>query len=499
MFPATSVAGAAQQHVRPNGNRDVSDPRQDLVRYQKTLFALYSEFFQRATGAETPEQFATFDSFSEVIRNNAATLAQRGQNAFVWADENIRPFYGQEVATAYRNTKQLGGLKLVQGGGSGFLSTHLASVRGALLYADTVLVPDPVLPWFEVDRTEERFRHVKLVQAVFAVLHLKPLIDADLLIPPVCVFPSFEKSLEDNDVVTQQRAAQLTTDIFAHYVDSGLQHLDDVMQFADKQPERFLEKVDLATLFVAPGGPIGEPIHDALARYTETLETWRSPDWLASFRKLPRHRQVMNGIMERITPHYHLLENADELASHPLITIEQQAHYYRLIADMSNARLTRLQVLDPTHESLIRGLSHERLRWLNNVPTNALIELRRNGENVHFRDRLLKSFIALHDAQLDNIDRVAAEIATEISRMQAEHEAQVTMIQEKYQTSYGQTAVGAWAAVGAAFIPVLAPFVGAAAPFAVAAKYACDKIREIKEIRSAERSLIGVVSRSCNQ
>lgn len=166
---------------------------------------------------------------------------------------------------------------------------------------------------------------------------------------------------------------------------------------------------------------------------------------------------------------------------------------------MDNARLTRLHALDPAHETLIRGLGHERMRWLNNVPIDALIELRRNGENVQFRDRLLKSFNALHGADMSNIDRVAAEMATEISRMQAEHDAHIKEIQEKYQAKYGQTAVGAWAAAGAAFIPALAPFVGTAAPFAVAAKYAWDKIAETSERRAAERSLVGVVARSTDK
>lgn len=475
------------------------DPLHDFVRYQKGLFELFSEFFRRATGIDTPDQFATFDSFSDAIRGNSATLAQRGQGAFVWADENIRPYYVKESSAAYGNARQLGGLKLVLGGGSEFLSTHLASVRGSLLYADTVLVPDPVFPWFETDRLEERFRHVKLLRAIFAILHLKPLIDADLRIPPVCVFPSFEKLLDANDEVTQKRSSQLITDVLAYHIDPGFQQLNDVLQFADQHPERFLEKVGQANLFVAPGGPIGEPVHDALARYLDDLETWRSPEWLAPFRKLPVHAQVLNGIMERIAPQYHLLENADELASHPLVAIEQQAHYLRIIADMDNARLTRLQALDPAHETLIRGLGHKRMRWLNNVPTDALIELRRNGENVQFRDRLLNSFNALRGADLTNIDRVAAEIATEISRMQAEHDAHIKEIQEKYQTKYGQTAVGAWAATGAAFIPALAPFVGAAVPFAVAGKYAWDKIAETQERHAAERSLIGVVARSIDK
>jgi hypothetical protein len=46
-------------------------------------------------------------------------------------------------------------MKLVLGGSSRFLESQLNAVRQLLLYADTVLIPDPILPWIEVDRSEE--------------------------------------------------------------------------------------------------------------------------------------------------------------------------------------------------------------------------------------------------------------------------------------------------------------------------------------------------------
>jgi hypothetical protein len=55
------------------------------------------------------------------------------------------------------------------------------------------------MPWLERDRREERFRHVLLLKAVHTLLQLKPLVDADLRYPPVVVFPSWEKSLEEHD------------------------------------------------------------------------------------------------------------------------------------------------------------------------------------------------------------------------------------------------------------------------------------------------------------
>jgi hypothetical protein len=76
----------------------------------------------------------------------------------------------------------------------------------------------------------------------------------------------------------------------------------------------------------------------------------------------------------------------------------------------------------------------------------------------------------------------------------AEHDKQLKEIQPKYARIHGQTAVAAWAAVGAALIPSLAPFVGTAAPLALASKYAWDKAAERSERRRLSRSLVGVLS-----
>ncbi len=99
------------------------------------------------------------------------------------------------------------------GGSSRFPDAALGGVRKAALYADTIYVPDPLLPWIEIDRVEERFRHMELLLAYQTLLQLKPLVDAQLSYPAVIVFPSWEKSLETCDTVTQDGIAKLTLEV----------------------------------------------------------------------------------------------------------------------------------------------------------------------------------------------------------------------------------------------------------------------------------------------
>lgn len=74
--------------------------------------------------------------------------------------------------------------KLNLGGGSQFLGSHLNATRRALLFSDTILIPDPIMPWIERKREEERFNHVIPIQMAFFVLHLSDLLGQEFDIPP---------------------------------------------------------------------------------------------------------------------------------------------------------------------------------------------------------------------------------------------------------------------------------------------------------------------------
>ncbi len=471
----------------------MQEPTEVVVAYQRRLFERLEEFFVRATGKHASD-FAPVDGFSEVVRREAHELAGRCRNALPWVEKELREIYAQESQSAFRSSRQLGGLKLVLGGSGRFLGGHLNSVSRAILYADTVFIPDPVMPWLESSREEERFRHVLFLQAVHVLLQLKPLVDADLPYPPVLVFPSWEKTLEDKDRHTQEGIFQPTADVFSHYVDRGLASLGDVRKLAERDPDRFLSAVDQHRIFIAPGGPLDEPLGAALRRYEADVETWRSQDWLERYRALPPHMRVLNAVIERLAPQYHLLENAEELGGHPLLSLEQHAHYYRLVSETNSARLEYLGLLGSKTRAMVDGLSSQRLKWLSALPLNMVVELRKNNENATFRRRLQDAVGRLHESLLSDVDKVAAAICHELSDAIAEHDRDLVRIEAKYERIHGQTAVTAIAAAGTALIPSLAPFLGLAAPLALATKYAWDKIAERAEKGAMTKSLVGVLA-----
>jgi hypothetical protein len=240
----------------------MSDPFKQARDYQRELFQRLGEFFVRATG-QAATDFSTIEGFSETISRTAHDIGTRGPDAFSWLHQSLGQLYSSRGVEAFRVARQLAGLKLVQAG-SRFTASHLRSVQTALLYADTVLIPDPVAPWIESERREERFRDVLLLQNAHALLHLKPVVDADLPHLPVLVFPSWEKSLEERDSHTQQGIGQLIADTLTRFVDPSIQTYGEAIDYARKRPDDFEREVEKHRLIVAPGGIIGASAIESL-------------------------------------------------------------------------------------------------------------------------------------------------------------------------------------------------------------------------------------------
>ena len=277
------------------------DPLETAREYTQGLLVRLEEFFARATGT-TAAEFASVESFSEAIRANAHKLAPRGEAAFMWLDQEVRNFQAKRGLSAFAAAKELGGMNLVLGGSSRFLGSELDSVSTAALYSDTVLIPDPVMPWLERERREERFRNVLLLQAVHTLLQLKPLVDEELPYPAVVVFPSWEKSLEEHDSQTRQGILRLLVDLLSRHLEMEFEDFSQIAKFVDDNPEAFYNAVDRERLFVGPGGSPGESLDKAIQRYEKHMDTWRSTEWLATYERLSPPAACLMGFLSELLP-----------------------------------------------------------------------------------------------------------------------------------------------------------------------------------------------------
>jgi hypothetical protein len=465
-----------------------------LVARQRRLFALVEEFFRRVTG-EDVTSFAARGDFSHVIHQRASVIAQRGEESFAWFESEARTLYTEEWKALFSDARDAGGMKLVLGGASQLSATHLASIRKMLLYSDTILIPDPLLPWLETDRQEERFRYVTLLQQAFWLLHLKPLIDEDLPYPAILVFPSWEKGLEENDPTTQEGQLSLTTAVVGHHIGHRFDNLNELRDFASAQPDSFLAAVEKNNLFLAPGALAPEPLEAGLARYWTYARQWRSADFIRGLASLPTAHLLLYAIMERLGPQYHMMENAEELSAQPMMCVDAHWHYHKLIGDTFASTLADTGALSPATIAILRALNRPGVSWLGNVPMSSLVTLRKNNENEAFRRRLSEYTAQLRDADLNNLDRVAADIGRGIAGLLTEHNKEVTRIAETYKLTYLRTLGGGVITAAALFAPALAPIVGALyAPLALAGAYANTKQQELLDKRRASRSLVGILA-----
>ncbi len=476
----------------------------DLIIYQDRYFEILTEFFLNVTGC-LPRDFSPLDGFSESIQKFAITLRESPSRAesimvaFSILEIELKKLYSAEGGKAFRAAQKLDACKLNLGGSSRFLETQLNATRKSLLYSDTILIPDPIMPWLEKKRDEEKFSLVIPLQMAFFILHLCDLKGEEFDLPPFFVFPSFEKSLEEYDQQTQENSIQLISDVFSYYVDSGIEHPQDIMEFASKYPDQYFRKIEASRLFVSPGSEPGEPVRVELENYKTEMRHWRSENWCNEMFLKGDVSVVTNAIFERIMPIYHLLENADELRSHPFLCVNAQAHYYQLVASMKNTSAGEAVSFDPATSAILQSLTSKKLDYLANIKDPQLVALRKTDENIEFRRELRDLVNSLPNTNKADLAYVAAEVCSHIERAISKHEKQVSSLNDKYQAKHKYTALIAGGTLAVTMFPVLAPFLGAVLPLGGAAatgKYISDKLDEKAEVGQFSHSMMGVISRA---
>jgi hypothetical protein len=462
---------------------------------QAEYFQLLEEFFERATGM-TASAFATVDGFSSEVRRSAESLAPRGLSAFTWFEKAFSDHMSMHGTTDFSLAKRQRGSNLVLGGSSRFHGSQYRAVIRGLLLADAVLVPDPVLPWFEDGRTEERFRHVHLLQQVHGILHLKPLIDSDFGDPAVVVFPSWERMLESQDSYTQRALGSFIAGVVGNELGLEFESLMELSRYAEEQEEAFLRGIESAQLLVAPGGAPGDPLRQGINAYRKEISRYRDERWQRFAEQASDSAVVLNGLQERLSRFYHLLENADELSASPLLCLESHWHYLSKCASFLAARVRAPDVISSGLARVVEAIAGPALQWLDHLRLEDVVSVRREGGNQEFRRRLGSEMALLHESARGDLAEVTSRVLLTAKTLVREYDIELEAIRARFQKKYAWTAVAAAAAATTAFIPLLAPLVGATAPLVIGASYAAEKLDEIDERKRAQRSLMGVLAKA---
>lgn len=406
-----------------------------------------------------------------------------------------------------RAANSVGGVKVVCGGQRQFTHSTLTAVRISGLYCYTQLIPDPIYP-FMAGELHLNAMHLQLAINLFHILPLRPLVDARFPVPPVIVFPSFEEPLEESDAITQAGLAALALKVVAPACDLTISSIDELVQYAKASERTFLDGVTRERLFV-PAGVAPEDVgsaEEAASIYLSGLKGYRHQRMLEAMASLPLGVLVLNGILERLRPQSHLLENAEELDAQPLLSQPVHWYYFERCSQAETRALVNDRVMSRDSLDVLRALQDDSLTWLANIPVSGLVELRERLEHSELRDHLKKITAQLTSAEAPELEAVVREVRHDLEVLIQEQKKSMKDIEARYSaknwTSGAKGVIGALAGASMFFLPSLAATIGVTAPIAMAlgavgaggTSMAAKTIGGAIEKRRARRSMLGMLA-----
>jgi hypothetical protein len=278
--------------------------------------------------------------------------------------------------------------------------------------------------------------------------------------------------------------------------------------YANKHDEPFAQALLTSGLFIPPGA---QPDHrlgvaEAARAYIAALEGIRSGEMLARMKTLPTSVLLLNGVLERLRPHYHLLENATELGAQPLLSQRAHWHYFEKCAQANAEDLRRKSVLSEQAFQTLRAVQDDSLSWLATIPIQTLTELLANNEHRWLREELNKYTAQLAGSTAIDTSEMVREVGFGLASLVQRQQRAMSDIERKYAPKKMAVYLGGGSglalAATAALLPSLSPLLGVAIPVAAAAAavgggvlgFGREKLGEHVEKRQAERSLLGVLA-----
>lgn len=483
-----------------------SAPPLSIADTQSDLFHIFAQLFGALTGRAV-EHIVLEEEIHERmlwrVRHEPDAMAKAVNGA---ADE-LAEFYNANATDTFQYAKSLGGMRLVTGGQRTFGPSALNGVRITGLYADTQLVPDPIYPFLSTD-LKLNAEPLQLAIALFHILQLRPLVDAELLVPPVLIFPSFEESLEQCDAHTKHGLEQLAVRMIGPLCEGGITSMEDLFDYVGGHGDAFSQALMASGLFVPPGGQPGSQLSAAEAAkdYITALEGIRSDEIVRQMKRLPIGILLLNGVIERLRPHYHLLENASEFGAQPLLSQRVHWHYFDKCAQANAKELRLKNVISEQAFQTLRAVQDDSLSWLANIPVQTLAELISNNEHRWFREELNRYTIQLSEGGATNADEMVREVSHGLASLVQRQQKALNDIERKYALRKASIYIGGVAGVGltatVAMLPSLSPLLGVGLPAAVAITasggaalgFGKEKIGELLEKRQAKHSMLGVLA-----
>lgn len=423
------------------------------------------------------------------------------------AAEELSAFYTRYSVAIYQHAKSLGGMRLVTGGQRRFGSSAFGAVRITGLYADTQLIPDPIFPFISSELNLNAV-HLQLAIQLFYILQLRPLVDANLPVPAIFIFPSFEEVLEENDAHTKLGLEQLAIRLISPICHGQIESLEELFDYSIKQEAAFLDALMPSGLFIPPGGEPGILLsaNEAASQYLKELEGVRSFQVLDQMKKSQIGPLLLTGVLERLRPQYHLLENSSELGAQALLSQPVHWHYFEKIAQANATDLRSKNVISDQALQTLRAVQDDSLSWLANIPVTTLAQLISNNEHRWLREELNKYTNQLASAGPIDTEDMLREVGHGLASLVQRQRKSLKDIELKYAPRKAAVLtggiIGAGLVASTVMLPLLYPLLAVGVPTVALAGAASgaligfgkEKVGEVVEKRHAGRSMLGVLA-----
>lgn len=296
--------------------------------------------------------------------------------------------------------------------------------------------------------------------------------------------------------------------MIAPLCDGTVTSTDELFEYAKDHEEPFAQALLANKLFIPPGGQPDQQLNvaEAVKAYLAELKGYRSEEMLYMMKNLPTGVLLLNGVLERIRPHYHLLENAAEFGAQPLLSQRVHWHYFEMCAHANAENLLRKNVLSEQAFQTLRAVQDDSLSWLATIPIKMLTELIANNEHRWLREELNKYTAQLASSGTIDTNAMVREVAFGLTSLVQRQQTAMKDIERRYALKKTAVYFGAGSGLAlaamATMLPSLSPFLGVGIPAVAAAAavgggvigFGKEKVSEVAEKRQAERSMLGILA-----
>ena len=325
---------------------------------------------------------------------------------------------------------------------------NIASICG--IYTDTIILPDPFLRSKNVFANyPEKERAYYLIKHAMNILKYKDLACADVDIPIIAVLPDltilreqegeFIRSLGKEDSLVH------TGKLFGRTFNS----FEELIDFAQT-----LDTIEKAVSEIGDEGKVlfdTEWTGNVASQLNQALES----DDFKPFTDSPGMLLVSHSV-GRMSVSNELLVKSQRLNGTPIIDAPTSWQYLVWKMEYDAERVESQIGAHDLH--VVRGLqdlSKNEMKWLGNIPPDALIDIRKQGAMDEIRDKLGKGIIDLVNSNPTNFHRSRDQIFDNIHAAFVQHRKNIDELRAK-QWKFAGKDIGACMVTGTLAVTALA-------------------------------------------